>query len=270
MVFQRPVLLRRSVAANLDYPLKLRGLSRADRGAETVARTLDRFGLTPLADRPARLLSGGEQQRLALARAWAMRPEVLFLDEPSSALDPSATRIIEEMIEGFSAEGITIVMTTHNLGQARRLAEDVAFLHRGRLIEHARPHPSSRGPNPRGPRLPCGRSDLVTNGRDTMTIHLRTRSSASHRAWPSSRLPAAAQEFITVASTTSTEQLGPVRPHPADVRGGDRDRGARRGAGHRPGAGDRPPRRRRRRLRPCPRAGGGSSWPKATASSAST
>ncbi len=135
MVFQRPVLLRRSVAANLDYPLALKGMARTER-RETVARTLDRFGLAPLADRPARLLSGGEQQRLALARAWAMRPQVLFLDEPCSALDPSATRIIEDMVEQFSAEGITIVMTTHNLGQARRLAEDVAFLHRGRLIEH--------------------------------------------------------------------------------------------------------------------------------------
>ena len=135
MVFQRPVLLRRSVAANLDYPLALRGLSRADR-RDMVARTLARFGLSPLADQPARLLSGGEQQRLALARAWAMAPEILFLDEPTSALDPSATRIIEEMIESFSAEGITIVLTTHNLGQARRLAEDVAFLHRGQLIEH--------------------------------------------------------------------------------------------------------------------------------------
>lgn len=135
MVFQRPVLLRRSVAANLEYPLTLRGLPRAAR-RETVARTLDRFGLAPLAARPARLLSGGEQQRLALARAWAMAPQVLFLDEPSSALDPSATRTIEAMIEAFSAEGITIVMTTHDLGQARRLAQDVAFLHRGRLIEH--------------------------------------------------------------------------------------------------------------------------------------
>lgn len=135
MVFQRPVLLRRSVAANLDYPLALRGLARGKR-RDMVARTLDRFGLTPFADRPARLLSGGEQQRLALARAWAMEPQILFLDEPSSALDPSATRIIEDMVKTFSAEGITIVMTTHDLGQARRLAQDVAFLHRGRLIEH--------------------------------------------------------------------------------------------------------------------------------------
>lgn len=155
MVFQRPVLLRRSVAANLDYPLKLRGLPRTQRRA-IVAATLDRFGLAPLAERPARLLSGGEQQRLALARAWAMRPEVLFLDEPSSALDPSATRVIEEMIASFAAEGITIVMTTHDVGQAARLAEDVAFLHRGRLIEH-RP----AGPFFAGPRTPEARAFLA-------------------------------------------------------------------------------------------------------------
>jgi tungstate transport system ATP-binding protein len=134
MVFQRPVLLRRAVVANLDYPLSLMGLATHAR-RDLIARTLDRFGLHDLADRPARLLSGGEQQRLALARAWSMRPQILFLDEPTSALDPSATRIIEEMVEQFSTEGITIVMTTHNLGQARRLAQRVAFLHRGRLIE---------------------------------------------------------------------------------------------------------------------------------------
>ncbi|MBE0414873.1 MAG: phosphate ABC transporter ATP-binding protein [Yoonia sp.] len=135
MVLQRPVLLRRSVRANLDYPLALAGYARAARD-EMVQKTLTRFGLIPLAERPARLLSGGEQQRLALARAWAMRPQVLFLDEPSAALDPSATRAIEDLICQFSAEGITIVMTSHDLFQARRLAQDVAFLHRGRLIEH--------------------------------------------------------------------------------------------------------------------------------------
>lgn len=134
MVLQRPVLLRRSVAENVDYPLSLRGLPRAER-RDIVARTLARFGLEAMADRPARRLSGGEQQRLALARAWAIAPEILFLDEPSSALDPAATRQIEAMIEGFSADGITIVMSTHDLGQARRLAQDVAFLARGRLLE---------------------------------------------------------------------------------------------------------------------------------------
>lgn len=136
MVFQRPVLLRRSVAANIDYPLALQGQRASDR-RDMVGRTLDRFGLRALADRPARLLSGGEQQRLALARAWAMAPQVLFMDEPTSALDPSATRVIEQMILQFAQDGITIVLTTHNLGQARRLAQDVAFLHRGRLIEHS-------------------------------------------------------------------------------------------------------------------------------------
>lgn len=135
MVFQRPVLLRRSVAENLEYPLALKGITREVR-RRAVDHTLDRFGLGHMADRPARLLSGGEQQRLALARAWLMRPQVLFLDEPSSSLDPSATRVIEAMIRQFSEDGITIVMSTHDLGQARRLGEEVVFLHRGQLIEH--------------------------------------------------------------------------------------------------------------------------------------
>ena len=135
MVFQRPILLRRTVAANLDYALALRGQAKAQR-RETVALALARFGLAAFAQHPARLLSGGEQQRLALARAWVLRPEVLFLDEPTSALDPSAIRQIEQMIMDFSADGITTVLTTHNLGQARRLAQQVAFLHRGQLLEH--------------------------------------------------------------------------------------------------------------------------------------
>jgi tungstate transport system ATP-binding protein len=134
MVFQRPVMLRRSVLGNLAYALRARGVGRRPARARAEA-ALERFGLGDLAARPARLLSGGEQQRLAMARAWALRPEVLFLDEPSSHLDPAATRAIEGMIAEFAAEGMTIVMTTHDLGQARRLAEDVAFLHRGRLVE---------------------------------------------------------------------------------------------------------------------------------------
>lgn len=136
MVFQRPVLLRRSARANLDHALSLQGLSRIER-RERAEEALSRFGLGHLAERPARVLSGGEQQRLAMARAWALRPEVLFLDEPTAALDPSATRAIEEMIETFHAEGTTIVMTTHDLGQAKRLASAVAFLHHGRLVETA-------------------------------------------------------------------------------------------------------------------------------------
>jgi tungstate transport system ATP-binding protein len=136
MVFQRPVLLRRSVAANTAYPLALAGLGHAERAAR-VRAALDLVGLTALADRPARRLSGGEQQRLALARAAAMRPALLFLDEPCASLDPAATRAVEEIVARLAATGTKIVMTTHDLGQARRLAGDVLFLHRGRLLDHA-------------------------------------------------------------------------------------------------------------------------------------
>ena len=115
MVFQRPVLLRRSARANLVHALSLHGVPRGERRARADA-ALDRFGLMPIADRPARVLSGGEQQRLAIARAWALEPQVLFLDEPSSALDPGATRSIEEMIRVIQHDGVKIVMATHDLG----------------------------------------------------------------------------------------------------------------------------------------------------------
>ena len=98
---------------------------------------LKEVGLAHLAHRPARVLSGGEQQRLALARAWALHPEVLFLDEPTASLDPSATREIEHVIQAFDAAGTKIVMATHNLGQARRLADEVIYLHQGRVLERA-------------------------------------------------------------------------------------------------------------------------------------
>ena len=136
MVFQRPVLLRRSVWANLDYALGLRGVRRAER-RQQVKEALDLVGLMSHAHRPARLLSVGEQQRLALARAWVLRPEVLFLDEPTASLDPAATRAVENVISVFHACGAKIVMTTHDLGQARRLADEVIFLHGGRLLERA-------------------------------------------------------------------------------------------------------------------------------------
>jgi tungstate transport system ATP-binding protein len=129
MVFQRPVMLRRSAAANVAYALKLRGVPHAER-RRRAAEVLREAGLAALADRPA-----GEQQRLALARAWAIRPEVLFLDEPTASLDPAATRAIEEIIRSVHRAGARIVMTTHDLGQARRLADEIVFLHRGRLIE---------------------------------------------------------------------------------------------------------------------------------------
>jgi tungstate transport system ATP-binding protein len=134
MVFQRPVLLRRSVAANLRYPLALRGLPRAEQ-AHRVTEALALVGLAALAERPARALSGGEQQLLALARAAACRPQVLFLDEPCASLDPAATRRVEEIIAAIAARGCKIVMTTHDLAQARRLAGEIVLLHRGRVIE---------------------------------------------------------------------------------------------------------------------------------------
>jgi tungstate transport system ATP-binding protein len=134
MVFQRPVMLRRSVLANAAYPLRLAGLGDAE--GEAMA-ALSRVGLAPLAARPARRLSGGEQQRLALARAWAMRPEVLFLDEPTASLDPAATRQVEEIVAAIAASGTKVVMTTHDLGQARRLAGEVILLLRGAVAARA-------------------------------------------------------------------------------------------------------------------------------------
>ncbi|MCP1337676.1 ABC transporter ATP-binding protein [Futiania mangrovi] len=136
MVFQRPLMLRRSALANITHALGAQGMARPER-EERAATSLARFGLTHLARRPARVLSGGEQQRLAIARAWAMRPEVLLLDEPTSALDPTATRAIEEMIMACHADGMTIVMTTHEMGQARRMADRILFLNKGRLVEEA-------------------------------------------------------------------------------------------------------------------------------------
>jgi tungstate transport system ATP-binding protein len=136
MVFQRPVLLRRSVAGNLLHALRIRGVPRGRRGG-LVKEALDAAGLADMADQSARTLSGGEQQRLAIARAWVLKPEVLLLDEPSANLDPEATRAIEDLIVSFEDEGTRIIMTTHDIGQARRLANDVMFLHRGRLLEHS-------------------------------------------------------------------------------------------------------------------------------------
>lgn len=133
MVFQRPVMLRRSALANIRFALDVAGV---DGDAEARAReAMERVGLAHLADRPARVLSGGEQQRLALARAWALQPQVLFLDEPTASLDPASTRAVEDVIMAMHAAGTTIVMTTHDIGQARRLATDVLFLHQGRLME---------------------------------------------------------------------------------------------------------------------------------------
>lgn len=135
-VFQRPVMLRRTVAANVAY-----GLTHADYQKDKIAaralELLTRVGLAELASRPARRLSGGEQQRLALARALARDPELLLLDEPTASLDPAATRSVEEIIRSAAQSGIKIVMASHDLGQVRRLAGDVVFMVRGAVHEQA-------------------------------------------------------------------------------------------------------------------------------------
>ncbi|MBH89023.1 MAG: ABC transporter ATP-binding protein [Magnetovibrio sp.] len=134
MVFQRPVMLRRTAAENIDYALSLRGLNKAQRNART-EEVLESTGLTPLAHCSARVLSFGEQQKLALARAWALKPKILFLDEPTASLDPAATFEIEKVINAIHNSGTEIIMTTHDLPQARRLADEVIFIHQGKLLE---------------------------------------------------------------------------------------------------------------------------------------
>jgi tungstate transport system ATP-binding protein len=136
MVFQRPVMLRRSALANVIYALKLAGFAAYERH-DRAQRALARVGLSSTLARSARVLSGGEQQRLALARAWALEPDVLFLDEPTANLDPTAASEVEKIITAIHQSGTKIIMSTHNLGQARRLADEIMFLHRGRLVERA-------------------------------------------------------------------------------------------------------------------------------------
>jgi tungstate transport system ATP-binding protein len=136
MVFQAPVMLRRSALANVTIALALAGMPRAGR-AERARLALEQTGIAHLAERAARRLSSGEQQRLALARAWAIEPEVMFLDEPTANLDPTASRAIEQLILAIDRAGTKIVMTTHDLGQARRLADEILFLHQGRLLEQS-------------------------------------------------------------------------------------------------------------------------------------
>ena len=136
IVFQRPVMLRRSVTANVTYALAQAGVPHKQR-AERTADLLERVGLAALAERPARRLSGGEQQRLALARALARSPEILLLDEPTANLDPAATRAVEDIVLTAAESGIKILMASHDLGQVRRLAGDVIFLVRGALCERS-------------------------------------------------------------------------------------------------------------------------------------
>jgi tungstate transport system ATP-binding protein len=134
MVFQRPVMLRRTALANVEYALAVNGVGGAERDARA-REAIERVGLAHLAARHARVLSGGEQQRLALARAWALRPRLLILDEPTASLDPAAAAEVERVIGEIHAAGTAIVVTTHVLGMARRVADEIVFLHRGRVTE---------------------------------------------------------------------------------------------------------------------------------------
>jgi len=134
IVFQRPVMLRRSCAGNLAYALAAAGVIGADR-ERRITELLGIVGLDAVAERPARQLSGGEQQRLALARALARNPAVLFLDEPTASLDPAATKAIEDIVRAVSDGGVKVVMATHDLGEARRLAGEILLLNRGELVE---------------------------------------------------------------------------------------------------------------------------------------
>jgi tungstate transport system ATP-binding protein len=134
LVFQRPVMLRRSAAANVRYALSVAGVPRARRESR-VLELLQLVGLRSLGDRAAPRLSGGERQRLAIARALAQDPAVLFLDEPTASLDPAATLAIEELVRAVSARGVKVVMTTHDLGEAARLAGEVVLLHNGQVVE---------------------------------------------------------------------------------------------------------------------------------------
>jgi len=134
IVFQRPAMLRRTAGANIRFALSAAGIPRAEHTRRT-GELLELVGLGSLADRAARRLSGGEQQRLALARALARDPAVLFLDEPTASLDPVATKAVEDIIRAVSQRNIKVVMATHDLGEARRLAGDIVMLHRGRVVE---------------------------------------------------------------------------------------------------------------------------------------
>ena len=155
------------------------------------------------------MLSGGEQQRLALARAWALKPEVLFLDEPTASLDPAATRAVEALVAVLRADGTKIVMTTHDLGQARRLADEVLFLHQGRLVEQA---PAANSSPRRVARRRAPSSQANCYG-DTNTQRSRPYALARYFLAGAVCLPRRGpgrrqEKFITVASTTSTEQSG--------------------------------------------------------------
>lgn len=139
LIFQRPALLRRSVIDNVKFVLAARGVPEPLRSTEAEL-AIDACGLGAMTSRPAFALSGGEQQRLALARVWACRPGLLLADEPTANLAPAAMRDVENLLLAVEALGTTLVLTTHNIAQAKRLARRIVFLDSGRIVED-RPAP---------------------------------------------------------------------------------------------------------------------------------
>ena len=136
IIFQQPIFLRSSVEVNVALGLKPMKLPRKEAAAR-VEEMLARVGLSHRAKDSARFLSGGERQRLTLARAWAVRPRLLLLDEPTAALDPTATEVVEQIIREIRTDSTKIVMTTHNLGQAMRISDNIVFIEAGRVREHS-------------------------------------------------------------------------------------------------------------------------------------
>ncbi len=134
LVFQRPVLIRRTVYGNLHHALGIAGFPRRQRRSR-IEELIAIGGLTGLENLPARSLSGGEQQRLQMVRALSSNPKLILLDEPSASLDPQSTHAIEEIIKSTSDKNVKLVLVTHDIGQAKRLADDVTFIHKGKILE---------------------------------------------------------------------------------------------------------------------------------------
>ena len=147
MLFQRPYMLRASVQNNIALSLWLRGTDWKQARRDALA-ALERVGLADLAGRNAKVLSGGQQQRVALARAWACKPAVVLLDEPTSSLDPSAKREVERLMHEFAGSGMTLIFSSHNLGQVKRLASRVIYLEQGRVVADLPTHDFFNGPLP--------------------------------------------------------------------------------------------------------------------------